>query len=401
MKQSCQAQGTPATEIDARIASVQRHLQARELDSVLIIQRVDLYYLSGTAQNALLYIPAEGRPLLMVRKYYPRAREESPLERIVEIGSVREVPGLVRDIYGRLPRRLGLELDVLPYNSAVFYEGLFKGVVIEDCSPIVLRVRSLKSPWEVEQMQRTAAVSRDVFDRVASLLRPGITELELALQAEAFAKRRGHEGRLRVRDFQTEGYFQHVLAGESGGIPGLLDAPTSGQGASAAFPCGASARPIKEGEPVMADLALVLNGYHLDETRMYSLGPMAEKARGASEACIEIHNRVIEKMKPGTPTCELFDFAVHMAKGMGLEDAFLGPPGYKVNFIAHGIGLELIEPPFMAAGRKDLLEPGMTLALEPKCVFQGEFAAGIESVVFVTDSGAALLSRIPAQVFVC
>ncbi|MDP2644331.1 MAG: M24 family metallopeptidase, partial [Desulfobacterales bacterium] len=40
-------------------------------------------------------------------------------------------------------------------------------------------------------------------------------------------------------------------------------------------------------------------------------------------------------------------------------------------FVGHGIGLELIEPPFIAKNRNDPLAPGMTFALEPKMVFEG------------------------------
>jgi Xaa-Pro aminopeptidase len=72
-----------------------------------------------------------------------------------------------------------------------------------------------------------------------------------------------------------------------------------------------------------------------------------------------------------------------------------------VAFIGHGVGLELIEPLFIAKGKKDRLEPGMTFALEPKMVFQNEFAAGVESVFLVTQTGHRLLSKVPVQVFVC
>jgi Xaa-Pro aminopeptidase len=86
---------------------------------------------------------------------------------------------------------------------------------------------------------------------------------------------------------------------------------------------------------------------------------------------------------------------------LGYAKEYLGPPGYKVSFIGHGIGLELIEPPIIAKGRKDRLEKGMTFALEPKIVFEDEFAAGIESVVLVTETGFNLISKVPVDVFIC
>jgi Xaa-Pro aminopeptidase len=151
----------------------------------------------------------------------------------------------------------------------------------------------------------------------------------------------------------------------------------------------------------MVDMCLVLNGYHLDETRMLTIDSMPDKAMQASRAAIEIHNQVIDRAKPGMITKELFDYSVDLAQSSGYAESYLGPPGHKVSFIGHGIGLEIVEPPFIANNRKDILKPGMTFALEPKILFENEFSAGVESVFAVTDTGARLISKVPVEVFVC
>jgi Xaa-Pro aminopeptidase len=151
----------------------------------------------------------------------------------------------------------------------------------------------------------------------------------------------------------------------------------------------------------MIDFTSVLNGYHLDETRMFAIDAMPDKAMRASQATIHIHNAVLEAVKPGMTVGELFEISASVAKSLGYEGQYLGPPGYKVTFIGHGLGLELIEPPIVAKGRQDLLLPGMTFALEPKMVFQEEFAAGIESVLLVTASGCRLVSKVPVEIFIC
>jgi Xaa-Pro aminopeptidase len=79
----------------------------------------------------------------------------------------------------------------------------------------------------------------------------------------------------------------------------------------------------------------------------------------------------------------------------------LGPAGYKVSFIGHSIGLELIERPIIARDGNDCIEAGMTFALEPKMVFEDQFAVGIESVFLVTENGHRSISRVPVEVFVC
>ena len=65
----------PASEIESRILRIQEELRKLEIDGLLVIQRVDLFYFSGTAQNGFLFIPANGKPLLFIKKYMPRARD--------------------------------------------------------------------------------------------------------------------------------------------------------------------------------------------------------------------------------------------------------------------------------------------------------------------------------------
>jgi len=393
--------GVPASEIHRRKVAIQTELQENGMDGLFIVQRVDLFYFSGTAQNGFLYMPAKGEPLLCIKKYMPRAQRESPLENIVEIGSINDVPGLISDFFGKLPRTLGLEFDVLPVRDFNFYRGRLRVEDYVDGSPLIQKVRMIKSPWEIEQMERTAELSKKTFEYMRKTIRPGFTEMEFAGMFETFARRLGHGAKMRVRDYQTEGYPWHILSGKSGGMVGLLDSPASGEGTSVAFPCGAGNKLLAAQEPIMIDFTSVLNGYHLDETRMFAIEAMPEKAMRASQATTHIHDAVLERVKPGITVGELFEISASEAKSLGYEEPYLGPPGYKVTFIGHGLGLELIEPPIIAKGWQDPLVPGMTLALEPKMVFKDEFAAGIESVVLVTDSGCRLISKVPVEIFIC
>jgi Xaa-Pro dipeptidase len=391
----------PTKEIENRILRIQKELQKSEIGGLFVVQRVDLFYFSGTAQNGFLFIPAQGEPLLLIKKYMPRAKKESAIKEIIEIRSVKEVPDRLLDFYGRLPRRVGFELDVIPVNQFNFYCQLFQNQRCVDAASLILRVRMIKSNWEIEQMERTAALSCKTFGYIQENIRPGYTEMEFAGMFETFARKLGHGGQLRVRDYQTEGYPWHILSGENGGLVGLLDAPVSGEGTSPAFPCGAGSRKLARNEPIFIDFNSVLNGYHFDETRMFSMGPMPQKAFDACQAAIEIQNDILDIAKPGMTPDDLFHLSIARATSLGYAETFLGPPEYKARFVGHGIGLELVEQPIIASSREMPLEPGMTLALEPKMLFENEFSAGIESVFVVTEKGNRLISQTPSKVFIC
>jgi len=391
----------PASEIKSRTLNIQRELRQTDMDGLFIVQRVDLFYFSGTAQNGFMYIPAEGEPLLFIKQYLPRAEKESSVTNIVAIDSIKEVPPKIIDCYGSLPQVLGFELDVVPVNDFKFYQSLFDVKKYVDASLHILKVRSIKSDWEIAQMANTAEISRLTYQYMQQIIRPGLTEMEFAGLFETYARKLGHGARIRVRHYQTEGYPWHVLSGPGGSLPGLLDSPASGTGTSAAFPVGAGHKKLEKGEPIMVDLASVLNGYHMDETRMFAMGPMPDKAMRVSRAAIEIHDRILEKAKPGVTLGDLFDTSVRLAEKLGVSQCFLGPPGHQVSFIGHGIGLEIVEPQIIARNRHDQLAPGMTFALEPKFVCENEFTAGVESVFVVTEEGARLISKVPVDVFVC
>ena len=390
----------PASEIERRIQSLQENMQQSEIEGFLIVQRVDLLYFAGTAQNGFLYIPAHGDPLLLIKRYAPRAREESSIDNIIEITSPKEVPGRVIDSYGRLPDCLAFELDVLPVTHFDFYKQLFPAKTHVDGSALIHQARSVKSPWEIEQMGNTARLSARTFEYIQDHLKEGYTEMEFAGMFEAFARKIGHGGKLRIRDYQSEVYPWHVLSGPNGGKMGLLDSPFSGEGTSVAFPVGASFRKMAAHEPILIDLGFIYNGYHMDETRMFTIGSMHKKAMDASMATIEIHDAILEAAKPGIPINTLFERSVATAKALGYAETYLGPPGYKVSFVGHGIGLDLVEQPIISIKNETLLQPGMTLAIEPKINFINEFGVGIESVFTVTETGCRIISRVPKKVFI-
>ena len=391
----------PASEIDARTRKLQQELQASAMDGLFIVQRVDLFYFSGTAQNGFLYIPAEGNPLLFIKQYLPRAKEESCVDNIMAINSIKEIPELIIDHFGKLPAVMGFELDVIPVNDFTFYRSLFPDSQCVDGSPLILKLRSIKSEWEISQLENTAEMTRKTFEYMQASIEPGISEMEFAGMFETYARKLGHGANLRVRHYQTEGYPWHVLSGASGGLVGLLDSPASGTGTSAAFPVGAGSKKLCANEPIMVDLGSVLNGYHMDETRMFAIDSMPKRAMDASRVAIEIHDSVIEKVKPGVTVGELFEHSFQLARSLGHAGPYLGAPGHKVSFIGHGIGLELIEPYILARGKDQQLEAGMTFALEPKMVYENEFAAGVESVFLVTETGSRLISKVPVKIFIC
>ncbi len=389
----------PRKEIEGRLSRVRAEMEKNGIEAVLVIQKMDFYYLSGTTQDGLLFVPLQGKPLLLIRRELERAKIESPLDSVVALKSNRELPSLIRDHQGKLPRTLGLELDVLPVKDYFRYQEIFRGAQFTDASSILRNIRRVKSSFEIDLMRVAGKIGQNVYREGTKILKEGMTEIEFGGRLEAIAKTFGHEGLLRVRSLNYEAYSWHVLSGPNGGIVSQSDSPMGGLGLSPAFPVGASFRPIEAHEPILVDFGTCYHGYQTDETRMFSIGKMEQKFTEAYKACEEIHDAVLEETRPGADCEAIFFKTVQLAEKLGYRDSYLGPPGLQTRFVAHGIGLELNEFPFLAQGQSYSLEEGMTFAVEPKIVFPGEGSVGLENTVAVTQDGYEILTPLETGIF--
>ncbi len=390
---------TPLEEVENRLRRVRVGMTEQGLEGLLVIQKMNFYYLSGTTQDGLLFVPLEGEPLLMIKREFERARGESPVKDVVPLKSSREIPSLIHAHCGKLPSALGLELDVLPVKDYFKFQGFFPGTQFMDASSILGETRKIKSLFEIDLMRKAGGIGTKVFREAREILKEGMTEIEFGGLLEAAAKKYGHEGLLRVRSLNYEAYTWHILSGLTGGIVSQSDSPMGGLGLSPAFPVGGSLKVMKAREPILVDFGTCFHGYQADETRMFSIGKMDRKFIDAYKACKEIHDAIVEDIRPGANCETLFLKTLPLAEKLGYKHSFLGPPLLQTRFIGHGIGLELNELPFLAHGQSYPLEEGMTLAVEPKIVFPGEGSVGIENTVAVTKDGYEVLTPVGQEIF--
>jgi Xaa-Pro dipeptidase len=390
---------TPRKEIELRLEKVRRSMGRQQLEALLVVQKMDYFYLSGTTQDCLLFVPLEGEPLLMVRRELERAKVDSPLENVVGFTSLREVPPLIRNHGGGIPETMGLEFDMLPVREYFRYVDLFPDSRLMDSSSIIRHARKIKTPFEIEMMREAGEITRKVFEAARWFIKEGVTEIEVGGMLDTTAKKHGHEGLTRVRSMNYEAYTWHVLSGENGGIVSQSDSPMGGLGVSPAFPVGGSLKPLRPNEPILVDFLCVYHGYMVDTTRMFSIGKMPNKFVGAYDAMRRIHDAVLEDTLPGAICERLFEKSVRLAHELGYRDSYLGPPGLQTRFVAHGIGLELGEFPYLAEGHGYPLEEGMVFSIEPKIVFPGEGAVGVENTVVVTKDGYEVLTPVDQDIF--
>ncbi|RII28348.1 MAG: aminopeptidase P family protein [Geobacter sp.] len=374
-------------ESEQRIIRLQQGLRATGIDGALIIYPIDIYYFSGTRQNATLWIPADGNPLLLVRKSYSRAVKESLIEDTRSFPSSKEFPAL----FGDAVRKVGLTFDIIPVQQYNYYTKLLPGREFVDISGINRDIRSVKSDWELEQMRRSGRRLCGIFEQVPEFLRPGMRELDLAAEFECRLRKAGSEGYVRMRAFNQE-LFMGLAVSSSAGQPGFFDGAVTGGGLSNASPHGATIDEIRPNTPILIDYTGVFNGYIVDMTRMFVIGSLSAELRHAFATALAIQRQVAERLKPGVVCEELFLSSLAMAEEAGLAQYYMGAPGENARFVGHGTGLELDELPVLAQGFKSPLRAGQTIAIEPKFVIPGQGVIGIENTFVVSDGGGVKLT---------
>jgi Xaa-Pro aminopeptidase len=338
-------------------------------------------------------VPSGGDPILMVQKNRERARLESSLNHVIAVKNKNRIPEVLNDFnFGKLSAA-GLEMDVLPANLYLWFQRTFPQCRWTDVSGIIRELRMLKSQYEIEQIEKATAVLHTGLMHIKRVIREGMTELEIDSHLGMIARREGHMGTLRMRGWNQEMTYAHVLSGDSGAAISLLNSPQGGTGNTPAMAQGAGFRKVRKNEPIGIDYGVAINGYVGDQFRTYVIGDLADPLKKAYACALDILSLLQEKARVGIPCAELYADAVAKAAEEGLGDFFMGYGEGQVRFIGHGIGLEIDEYPVISPHSDAVLEKDMVLALEPKFVFPQRGVVGLEDDYRVTSSGLKRLTR--------
>jgi Xaa-Pro aminopeptidase len=377
----------PTATPTAPLVTVERVHAARDtadelgVDVVVVTPGSDLRYLCGYDAHAMerltaLVVPRRGEPLLVV------PRLEAPMVAASPAGAL-ELDLLAwdetDDPFARLATEVTARLGAAPARVAVGnrtwaehalgLQRALPGAALELASPVLDRLRMVKSPAEVEELAAAGAAIDRVHARVGEWLRVGRTEAEVGADIAAAILAEGHVG---------------------------VDFTIVGSGPNGASPHHElSDRRIAEGDVVVVDIGgQTATGYRSDSTRTYAVGraPAGDVAEwyGVLQAAQEAATAAV---RPGV-TCEAIDaVARDLISEAGWGEQFIHRTG-------HGIGLDSHEAPYVVAGNDLPLVAGMAFSIEPGIYLAGRCGARIEDIVVCTDDGVRTLNERPRDLAV-
>ncbi len=346
------------------------------VDVVVLTPGSDLRYLCGYDAHAMerltaLAVPRSGEPLLVVPRLEAPMVDAGPAGALgLDVLAWDETDDafalLAREVTARLgsaPARVAVGARTWAEHALGVHRAL-PGSALELATPVLDRLRMVKTPAEVEELAAAGAAIDRVHARMGEWLRVGRTEAEVGADIAAAILAEGHVG---------------------------VDFTIVGSGPNGASPHHElSDRVVRAGDLVVVDIGgETATGYRSDCTRTYAVGgePGAEVAEWYA-VLQDAQEAAVAAVRPGVTAEQVDAVARDRITAAGWGEHFIHRTG-------HGIGLDTHEAPYLVAGNDLPLEAGMAFSVEPGIYLAGRAGARIEDIVVCTDEGVRVLNRGP------
>jgi Xaa-Pro aminopeptidase len=376
------------TRDDDKLDRVRELMRERDLDALVVRAPDNVLYLTnfwGMKGYDAVVFPREGEPVLICLE-----ASEADADRTAWTSDVRFFAGydehdarppglraldLARQVAGEY-RTIGVELslgtqaaDRMVGEPTTYPKAWFDAFAeAEDATPLLVEARARKTEQEIERMRLANDVAAAAMDHVRGIIRPGMTDAQVAAEWEGFVhgEGTGWDGRVEL----ALG-FSLVWSG-----PGIRTFTAT------------SNRPVVEGEPTLFEIWVCTDGYWCDHTKLLCPGEPEPRYLELEEQLTAVYDATVAAATPGGSFAEL-----DRSCREGIAAA--GYPGQPSHPICHGVGARAHEPPYAHQAAGGTVEDGMVLAIEPGIYWPEGGGLRLEDNFLVTAEGPEKLSPFP------
>jgi len=356
-----------------RFDGIQAWLRSSNLSAGLVTAPVSMKYLCGwsnpSKRFAGLLVPASGQPVLVVPTLEREEASHSAVKMLRTWTDGTDPFAVVKEALAEMGAAgMPMAVEKEAISLAVFEKvagasGLTTSqflAQVGDLTPVISNMREKKSEAEMAIMQRAADMVNPALDSVMKMLKPGVTERQVAAVLEQAMLEAGAQGFA----FDT-----HVLFG-----------------AKSAMPHGSTGDQVLEpGMVVLMDFGALNEGYRSDITRTVCLGEWSDEMAKVYDMVLAANRAAIAATRPGVPAGEIDRAARSVIEQAGYGEYFIHRTG-------HGLGIEIHEEPYAVGGNPKVLEVGHVFTIEPGIYIPGLGGVRIEDDVIVTPDGCKVLT---------
>jgi len=340
-------------------------LSSEKLEAIIIFGLPNIRYLTGFTGTDGVFLLTENKSVFLTdSRYISQAQNQVCADNILCYRD--KLKAIADELISGGCKRVGLDAEVV--SVALFEElKVLVGDSLEWCllSVQLHPLRGVKTQDELVSLKAAANLNFQAFETILPMIRPGMTEMEVARELEFSLKRLGGEDKA----------FEFIVAsGRRGALPHGV----------------ASDKQLQPGELVTIDFGTKVNGYHSDETVTLAIGEVDRKLRQIFDIVLEAHDSALEAVRPGVQISDLDAVARDFITAQGYGDCF----GHG---LGHGVGLEIHEYPGVSSHSDQCLVAGMVITIEPGIYIPETGGVRIEDTIVVTDNGFEKLTSIPKQ----
>jgi len=350
-----------------RWESLERALEAAELDAAIITHLPSVRYLTGfSGSSGSVFHSRLGSPVLITDfRYQEQASNEVADPVRVHIATEGWVAAVAEIAPEGKVGRAGFEPETLTVLDLERLSGSMPGIEWVATRHLMAGLRAVKDEGEIERIHAAARLAEAALERLLAAVdwRSGPTEAMVASMLE-FELRRAGSGPLP---------FDPIVAG--GPRTSLPHAMPSD-------------REIASGELLLLDFGATVDGYCSDLTRTFVVGRAQDWQREIHGHVLAAQSEAFGAIGPDAPAATV-DRAARQALAACDLDGFFG------HSTGHGLGLEVHEEPRLSSKSDDVLEPGNVVTVEPGVYLPGRGGVRIEDDVAVTRTGSRVLTSAP------
>ncbi|WP_226582247.1 M24 family metallopeptidase [Acuticoccus sediminis] len=378
-------------EYAGRVQRVRELAGMRGLEGVVVVGRApdrngDMLYLTGHVPMlaghpsrfgvrgrglGLLFVPTDARQGLHLAVTTPfHTGGHGVTDTVVNPNIVKGITEILQAA-GMSGTNVGIVgMDVI---SAMTYRELERynpTITFSQADDMVMNLRAVKSEAEMEALRVGSGWADEVGDLVRKLIKPGVTERQMAEFVIAEMTKRG----------ATNGFATCQSGVTRSGEP-FMAPPFSD-------------RVMEDGDLVHMEINGRNNGYMIDICRSTVVGEPNDAAVHLLETVNTMLEVSIAAIRPGVLAEDLEKIANDVAVEAGYKANFAFGYGGAGTYLGHGIGLGVDEPPAICLGEKTYIRPGMVLTIEPGLYRTPAGGARIEDEVHVTETGCEVMTKL-------
>jgi len=347
-----------------RLELLREKMDALGLPALLVTRQEHLYYLAGfTGSTGVLVITADRQSFLTDFRYVLQAGQEAPDWELVKVeqtlhATVREV------LSGLQASPVGFEPEHLTVAQFRQYGGDDPSVpyVLTPAPNLIEGLRLVKDAGELAAIREATHITDAAYAHLLTHVAPGVTEYELALEAEGFMRRQGAETAFDII----------VATGARGALPHAQPGP----------------RPLEVGDLVVVDMGARYHQYCSDMTRTFAVRDAGPTAREMYRICLEAQLAGVHGIRAGQTGREADALVRDIIEREGYGEYFGHGTG-------HGVGLEVHEAPRLSRTAEDTLPAGCVVTVEPGIYLPEVGGVRIEDLCLVTEAGLEMLTGTP------